>query len=156
MADLSSVVSIVPFPIREKKPSLLPAEYYIPAAKPGDFEVLHVERAHVILQIIEERTIRLPVLSEDIANSIVKDYCNGFLARIAGEAEPGLFVVSNWPTKQEVAALYQAELKAANDKQNYWFKRLVELADDNWGKYHSHKMISEHSTLRGWCLESRT
>lgn len=143
MADVSSVVSVVPFPIREKKPSLLPAEYYIPPAKPGDFEILHVERAHVILQIMEERTIRLPVLSEDIAKSIVADYCDGFLARISGEAEPGLFVVNGWPEKKEVSARYQTELEQATRKQNYWFKRLVELADDDWSRYHSHKMISD-------------
>ena len=138
----STIISMIPFDIHEQKP-LYPGDFFIPAAKDNDIEVLVVGDSVSFSYIDEHRgTIKVPVSSEEIAKSVVNDYENSQLARTA-ENGPGVFWVSGEHTKQEIKLKFRDEVKLHRDRQIRWFTSLVKAADDTWEKTRQHKTISD-------------
>lgn len=143
--DKCTVVSIVPFPIDEKKPGLYPGHFRIPAAKADDFELLVVERSvHHVYVDHDRGSLTVPVPSDEVARSICQDYTRGQLLYVMGESEPGLFFVpGEYTSKKAILEVIKEKLAAAREMQRNWFVKLVKLGDDEWNKYHNHKMISD-------------
>lgn len=144
MADNSTVISIVPFVIEEKKPGLYPGHFRIPAVKDNDIEVLIVGGSvhHVYLDS-DRGSLTIPTLSSEVARSIVEDYKGAQLGYAPGVAEPGIFWVQGEFDKKTALATHKNKIDHARVLQRQWFVTLVEVADDEWNKYHSHKMISD-------------
>lgn len=143
--DKCTIISIVPFAIDESKPGLYPGHFRIAAAKPDDFEMLVVGRSvhHVYLDN-DRGSITVPTPSDEVARSICQDYSAAQLAYVRGEAEPGLFFLEGeYKDKKAVLAVAKDRITEARRQQKNWFMRLIAIADDEWSKYHSHKMISE-------------
>src|SRR5262245_46089951 len=92
--DVSTVVSIFPFEIVETKPTLQPGKWTIPA---GSFEKPSYTPIHPSSwwkEVDENQPLlELPVSSILVADSIVKDYCNGLLECDMATAMPGLFMI---------------------------------------------------------------
>lgn len=144
MADKATVISIVPFLINESKPGLYPGNFYISPAAEGDFEFLVVTRAvhHVYLDS-DRGSLTIPTTSDEIARSICDDYKKAQLA-YGANTEPGLFwIEGEYKDKKAILAVAADKIADARRKQRNWFTRLVEIADDEWNKYHSHKMVSD-------------
>lgn len=147
VTDVSTVISILPIRMREDKP-LIPASYNIPACKDveNSCETLMVMRAKFSVYIDESRpAIIIPEPSDNVANSICRDFKVSVSHYTPNESEPGLFWIRGGYTNQE--ALEAEELKEplarARVMQLEWFKRLVSAGDDDWGRYHMRKMISD-------------
>ncbi len=145
MADKTTIISVVPFEINENKPGLYPGHFIIPSAKKDDFEMLVVDRSvHHVYMDMDRGSLTVPTVSEEIARSICEDYSRAQLAYEKGEVEPGLFYIpGEYKDKKAVLAAHKDKIDAARARQKNWFMRLVEIADDEWNKYHSHKMISD-------------
>lgn len=148
-SDTSTVVSILPYPLWEKKPGLVPGSFTIPAAPPGDLVLFSVQRCTHSVYLDENRPrLTVPDPSDLVAKSIVEDHKKAMVCYEAGVAEPGLgwvwgeytndengkraFIVANKPLIEEM-----------NRLQGEWYQRLLQMADDDWAKYRQHKFITQ-------------
>src|SRR5258708_340276 len=79
--DKATIVSIFPRTIVENKVSIQPGNFIIPGGsidKPG---ILEVEPSSWWKDVsMDEPLLEIPVSAVRIADSIIKDYCNGILA----------------------------------------------------------------------------
>ena len=137
-----TVVSLLPFPLREVKPGMFPGEFQIPAClqdKPG---ILHVDRSRHDVYLDDKRgTIPIWTPSDEIARSLIYDYRTACLA-IDEDAVPGLFWVDGEKTLAALGRDHGKELNQYQKFQENWFERLVKLADDDWERLHKHTAIS--------------
>lgn len=145
MASKSTIISLVPFELNESKPGLYPGAYKIPAAKENDFELFVVTDAvHYVYLDMDRGSISVPTVSAEVARSICEDYKISKLGFVAGEAEPGLdYVEGEYKDKKSVLAVAKDKIERMMALQKQWFIQLVEIADDEWSKYHSHKSVSD-------------
>lgn len=133
--DRATVVSIYPKNIEEVKHTIEPGRFNIPA---GSFEfpaLLVVGPSSWWREIDEEQPLlEIPISSIQIADSVVRDYCNGVLASNMGDCMPGLFYV---PGEHDIAGIrknYKHELDKAKAKQRRFYSELVKLADALWAR----------------------
>lgn len=133
--DKSTVVSILPKEIDETKPTIQPGRFII---KPGTYEtpaILVVGPSSWWRDIDEEQPLlEIPVSSIQIADSIVKDYCNGIHACNMADVMPGLFYIPGEQTLASIKKSFQHELDAALKRQRAWYSLLVKLADSLWAR----------------------
>lgn len=133
--DKSTVVSIYPIELDEKKPTIQPGRFIV---APGTYEspsILVVGPSSWWRDIDEEQPlIEIPVSSIQIADSIVKDYCNGLLVCNMGDTMPGLFFIPGEHTVAEIKLKHKPLLDKANANQKRWFMALVKLADALWAR----------------------
>jgi len=151
MPDSCTVISLVPFPINESKPGLYPGHFKIPPAKNNDFEALIVGRSVHYVYLDEDRgSVQVPTPSDEVARSICEDYITDIFGVQKGVAEPGIFFIDGAyvqkdgePDKKTIAQIAKDKIEQARARQRQWFVHLVEIADDEWSKYHTHKSISD-------------
>lgn len=144
----ATVISLVPFPIDETKPGMVPSRFYIDPAPIDSFSCLLVNRCKHGVYLDEFRPVLVvPTSPEEVAEAICMDYKRGQLGIVMGEAEPGLFwVPGNYSTKEshkELLATHSARFREARQKQIAWFKELVALADDAWSRFKQRGMVSQ-------------
>lgn len=148
--DKATVVSIYPKEIHEKKCTIQPGEFHLPRASMKDPKILVVGPSSWWRDIDEDQPLlEIPVGAIQIADSVVRDYCNGILGCDMSESMPGLFYVPGAKTTtndkgeiivntKETLAWIQTEFKgallAAERKQNKWYEILVRLADSLWAR----------------------
>lgn len=147
--SVCTVVSCLPFQIREQKPGLFPIGLFcLPPAK-KDIEVLVVREGFYFRYIGEGKQIEQYEKAELIARAVVNDFNNAQLGLdlshedVEDNAQPGLFWVYGAWEVPDIKAMYADKLALAQKQQTRWFGRLVQIADDDWAKYHQHKMISD-------------
>jgi len=133
--DKSTVFSILPKEIVEIKHTIQPGRFVLPA---GSYE--HPARLVVGTSSWwreldpEQPLLEIPVSSIQVADSIVRDYCNGILGCNMSDAMPGLFFI---PGEIEISKLkteYKNILDKAKEKQVKWFNELVRMADTLWAR----------------------
>lgn len=144
--DKSTVISIFPKDIEEKKCTIQPGIFKIPA---GSFEnpgILVVGPSSWWRDIDEEQPLlEIPVSSIQIADSVVRDYLNGYLACNMDSHMPGLFYVMGCKTDKEgktdtlatlewVKKEYKGELEKARTRQQAWYTLLIKMADSLWAR----------------------
>jgi len=133
--DKATVVSIFPREIREIKPTIQPGVFIIPPGsneKPGILTVGPSSWWHDVDENMP--LLEIPSSSVSIAESIIKDYCNGLLGFETNAQAPGLFYVAGELTSDEVKTKYKTELEAANMRQKRWYGILLRLADSLWAR----------------------
>lgn len=140
----ATIISVFPFPINEDKPGVYPRYYHIPAAKDGDIEMLVVKPALMYIELVDRpEKLKLDIPPAQLATSLIRDF---IVAQLAYDesAAPGLIAVSGELTdKAFVKEAFKSEIAAIRSRQDVWFRRLVKIADDDWARYHQHKMISD-------------
>lgn len=133
--DLSTVVSIYPFDRTERKETLEPGIFTIPAGsmeKPG---ILHVGSSSWWKDVDPEQPLlEIPVWSTVVAESIVRDFCNGLFMCNMGDSMPGMFHLPGKIKLDEVLIKYKPNLLEAEKKQNKWYENLVKAADTLWAR----------------------
>jgi len=133
--DVSTVVSILPKEIDERKWTIQPGRFLIPA---GSFEnpaVLVIGPSSWWKELDEEQPLlEIPCSSIQVADSVVKDYCNGILACNMGDTMPGLFFVPGEWSSEGIKKERRGELNQALMKQRNWYKVLVKMADTFWAR----------------------
>jgi len=151
----STVVSLLPIELNEKKPGVYPGHFIIPASREGDFESLNVVNSVAHVYMDESRgSITIVQESEIMAKSIVDDYINSCIAidKIEG-IFPGLFWVEGEFNKAEIKEKFADRLKSARDSQGKWYYALIKMADDDWAQNRSHKSITPLQKLAALALE---
>lgn len=151
--DKSTIVSIMPKPIHEVKHTIQPGVFDI---APGSIEspaILIVGPSSWWRDVDEDQPLlEIPVSSIQIANSIVRDFCNGILACNMSNRMPGLFYVAGCQndaignvsvpeTLKWIKKTYAHELKAAEEKQKNWYAELVRLADSLWARSNGNPLV---------------
>jgi len=139
-----TIVSAYPEPLKENKITLMPAEFEIPAADKGDFQILHVDHAITFRYIDEARgTDRRPVFDKEVSNAICHDFISAKI-EVDGVAKPAIFALEGKLEKKDILnnKEYKTKLDRAVAAQEIWFKRLVDRADDDWTKYKRHTAIT--------------
>jgi hypothetical protein len=133
--DKSTVVSIFPKYILEKKCTIQPGVFEI---QPGSYErpaLLVVGPSSWWKEIDDNQPLlEIPHSSIQIADSIVRDYCNGLIACDMGENMPGLFFLPGEITLEKLKKDHQKELEVATRKQKSWYNALVRMADALWSR----------------------
>lgn len=140
----ATVVSCVPFPIMEHKP-VNPGTFIIKAAKisQGEIEILVLDDASFNLRLDDTRgNFTVPVLSHQLAKSLINDYTEGFI-EVTLDARPGLFFVEGEFTAKEIKEKFPEKVQEALRIQTNWFKKLVDRADDDWAKFGQKRAISD-------------
>jgi hypothetical protein len=131
--DKATVVSIYPKHIDEVKYTIEPGRFII---KPGSYEapsILVVGPSSWWREIDEEQPIlEIPVSSIQIADSVVKDYCNGVLGCNMGDSMPGMFYVPGEHTVKSIKEQFKRKLEECYEKQKKFYSVLVMLADSLW------------------------
>lgn len=138
-----TVCSIAPFPIVERKPGLYPGEFSLAACKDmwEDIEVLHVDECRFYVYLdLDRGSFPVRASSEQVATSIINDYINAQIA-VSDDCYPGLFLIPGKVSKQ--MALKSDLLPQARDVQIRWYHALVKMADDDWSRYHQHRVITD-------------
>lgn len=147
--DKSTIVSILPKEIDEVKHTIQPGRFIIP---PGSYEkpsILVVGPSSWWREIDEEQPLlEIPQSSIQIADSVVRDYCNGIFGCNMGDSMPGLFYVPGEHNVPSIKKSFQHELDKANQKQRNWFSILVRIADSLWARSNGNPLsISEDMRL---------
>ena len=163
----TTVISLVPFAIEERKPGMSPGRFYIDPAPEEGFTCLKITKCKHGVYLDEFRPVLIvPTAPEEVAEAICFDYKKGQLGIQLGEAEPGLFWVpgdySERDSRGELLALHAMAFREAHKKQDAWFKALVSLADDAWSRFHQRGMVSQIQKIaasrlkleREWLLEA--
>lgn len=133
--DKSTVVSIFPKQIIETKPTIQPSTFEIPAGSYDKPAVVIVGSASWWREIDEEQPLlEIPVSSVQVADSIVRDYCNGMLACDMGESMPGLFFIPGEVNLEKLKKDHKPLLDRALQRQKNWYFALVKLADALWAR----------------------
>jgi hypothetical protein len=147
--DKSTVVSILPKFISERKVTINPGMFEI---QPGTFEtptILEVGPSSWWRDIDENQPLlEIPVSSIQVADSIVKDYCNGLLACNMSDTMPGLFYLPGSWTVVKLKTEQMGLLTQALEKQKRWFAELIKLADILWTRSNGNPLsISDDARL---------
>jgi hypothetical protein len=143
-----TVVSMLPFPLLEDKPHMLPSCFAVPAAKGDKLGLLYVgEGYHYIPNpLIDEgkpgSSIKQTTMPDEMARSIVDDYASAQVS-LAENAGPGIFWVVGRLTQKEIVEGYPELLVKYADMQRNWFRNLCALADADWNKNHNMLAVSD-------------
>lgn len=139
-----TVVSIMPFPLKELKPQIIPGYFQIPASRDGEPVCLPVgESIHWMESPFKGMPpMKVTETSKSMAKSIVNDFMEGMLA-VDTDTLPGIFWVEGHFDVAGIRKNYNPNLERAIAKQNRWFIELIKIADDDWAKYHQHRAITD-------------
>lgn len=133
--DKATVVSIYPRQVEERKCTIEPGIFVVPAGsmdKPG---CLVVGPSSWWREVDEEQPLlEIPVSSILIAESVVRDWANGLFACNMGDSMPGWFYVPGEHTSETIKANFKTELERANTKQRKWYQNLTQAADSLWAR----------------------
>lgn len=145
-----TVVSLLPFPLHEEKPHLLPSTFKIPSAKGTKHKlaVLHVESAMFFLPDVfdEKRNIPVHTTPAEMAKSLVDDYVSANIAT-SEDAWPGLFWLEGRLSEDEVVKYFASKVAETRRQQDNWFKALCAMADADWQKNHNMMAVSDVQKL---------
>jgi hypothetical protein len=140
--DKATIVSIYPREINDVKETIQPGKFKLP---PGSFEtpsITIVGPSSYWRDIdVEQPLLEIPVSATQIAESIITDYCNGYLAVSIGDAMPGLFYVPGALTIKEIKDKYSLDLTQAKFRQDKWYNILIRLADSLWARGNGNPLV---------------
>lgn len=139
--DKSTIVSMLPWLIKENKPAIYPGEFIIQPAEKDDISILVVGQSAFYVTM-DNRTIKQTTPSIQMAQSVAYDYIQASLDTYE-DAGPGIFALFGGLTKEQVKKNHQLELIEYARRQRNWFDRLVRHADDEWNRNHQYKTISD-------------
>lgn len=133
--DKTTIVSIYPSEIIETKPTISPGRFLIPAGSYENPSVVVVGSSSWWREIDDEQPLlEIPVSSVQIADSIIKDYCNGILGCDMAGAMPGLFYIPGEHSLLDIRKSFKHELDAALVRQRNWYSSLIKLGDALWAR----------------------
>jgi hypothetical protein len=165
--DKTTIVSLFPLAIDERKPGIYPGHFAIKPAKDGDFEILHVGNSVYWVNFYDDRPpIPVSTPANEIAISIINDFSKNLFGYDAGnEAWPGLFWLEGHLSKAEITSKHADKIAKAKAAQLRWYENLIKLADDAWvGSNKQHRAVSSLQRLackalgleREWVVEINT
>lgn len=142
MALRCTVVSFVPFDIREEKPGLIPPRFFFPASDMKTPTLHHTGTANHFVYLDESRkSLQVRNPADVVAKALVDDYINSQLG-IAEDAQPAFYWIEDDLTAEEVLKDKIRVFKALRD-QKKWFLNVAMVADNDWNRYQQHNVVSD-------------
>ncbi len=133
--DKTTIVSIYPREIDEKKATLTPNRWIIPPGTEQVPSITIIGPSSWWREIDEEQPLlEIPVSSILVAESIVRDWMNGLVGCNMSDAMPGLFYVPGEFTPKEIMDKYAKTIKEYAEKQKNWYAVLLKLGDSLWAR----------------------
>lgn len=147
--DKSTVISILPKPISERKATIQPGMFELP---PGTYDkpaLLVVGTSSWWREVDENQPLlEIPVSSVQVADSIVRDYCNGLLGCDMAEKMPGISYIPGEYTIEKLKKEQGPLLDKLKKCQRNWFTELIRLADILWSRSNGNPLsISDDARL---------
>lgn len=149
----TTIVNTLPIILRERKPGLVPSYFEVPAAPKGGISTLVIEDAFYLMLIpmADDKVppVRVPVVSENVARSIIEDYLGANVAvdmtvmDDGRQAIPGVFALPGDLSAAFVTAKHADLVKKHIGNTRAWFERLVKMGDDEWFSTHQHRGITD-------------
>jgi|SRR6185295_3769413 len=140
--DKSTIVSIFPKEIHEIKHTIQPGTFHLSSGSVEKPSLLIVGPSSWWKEIDEEQPLlEIPNSSIQVADSIVKDYCNGLLGCNMSDCMPGIFWIPGSFTLIELKKSYQHLLDKAKLNQDRYFSALVKLADSLWARTNGNPLV---------------
>lgn len=139
-----TVVSFVPFPLREVKPGLIPGVYLMEASDVITPQLLIVDAAKYFVYIDSTRgSLPVETGSDKVAQSICDDFVDGQLA-ITEFKRPAIFwvpgIIDEATLKQQHKVMCQVKIAG----QRSWMIDVCKIADNDWRRYKTHTAISDN------------
>ena len=149
-----TIASLVPFPIREEKPGLIPSTFEIPASDMKYPMTLTVGTARHYVYLDQDRgSLPVRTASTEVAESVVVDYIAS-QQRVGPDAQPAIFWVPGDKNPDQILIENHKEITDVLRKQSNWFTLVCQQADDDWAKYHRHTVVSDiqrkMAQILGW------
>jgi len=140
----ATVVSILPFDIREAKYGVYPTHYDIPGPKKDEeFGICHVpNECYGLVYQLDGKQIQIPIPPWDVARAIVEDYRRAQLAATP-TASAGLFYLAGKFEPEEIILHHQKDLARVRKEQEAWYTLLVTMADDDYQKTKQRRAVSD-------------
>lgn len=140
--DKSTIVSIFPQDIEEIKPTIEPGKFKIKSGTYDNPSTLIIGGSSWWKDYdVEQPMLEIVVSSIQLADSIVKDYCNGMLGCDMDGSMPGLFFVLGETSPLEIRTKYKKKMDEMKTKQDRWFHILVKLADSLWARTNGNPLV---------------
>lgn len=140
--DRCTVFSIFPKDIDEVKVTITPGRFRIDAGTYENPSSLIVGPSSWFREIDEDSPlIEIPNSSIQIAEAIVKDYCNGMVAYDKATMSAGLFFIPGEWDKKRLVKEKPELLMLAKQRQDRWYGALVKLADALWAKSNGNPIV---------------
>lgn len=156
--DKCTIVSIYPKDIiDEVKPTIQPGKFSIPAGSYEEPSILVVGPSSWWREIDEDQPLlEIPNSSIQVADSIVRDYCNGIVGCNMGDSMPGIFFIpgalgmmqdgdkeifSITKARTDLKTRYKGLLDKARTNQTNWYKVLINLADTDWARHGGNPLV---------------
>jgi len=147
--DKATIVSIYPRPIHENKVSIQPGIFDIPAGSYDKPSCTVIGPSSWWKDVdIDQPLLEIPVSAVRIADSIIKDFCNGILACNLQDKMLGLFYLPGEVSVDKVKKEYKSQLDQAAERQKNWFEESVKIADILWARSNGNPLsISDDARL---------
>lgn len=145
----ATIVSLYPLEFHEFIPFLFPSVYHIDASDGKTPKILEIGEAFYLVPNPTSEDmppLRITKSATSVADSLVRDFLNASMYA-DDDAHPAVFYLPDSWNSDSVMKNHRDKVNAALEKQKNWFKKLVLLADDDWQKYHQHKMITDLQRL---------
>ena len=140
--DVCTIVSVYPRIIEERKHTIQPGYFKIDKGTYENPSLLVVTSASWWREIDEEQPLlEIPNSSIQVAESVIKDYCNGLLACDMNVSMPGLFYVPGERTIDIVRKEFKPLLDKAKVTQTNWYQALIKLADGLWARTNGNPLV---------------
>lgn len=154
--DKATVISIYPVDIVEKKVTLQPMTFHVPAGSLVKPSITLIGSASWWRDINpDEPLLEIPQPASLVAQAVVEDYIIGLLAYSKGERQPGLFWVPGVVKEEELKTKYKPEMDRAVKMQDAWYMELIKMADSIWARTNGNP-IAIADLMRLACKESNT
>jgi hypothetical protein len=133
--DKSTIVSICPCVLDDRKCTIQPGHFHLDPGTMVKPSILVVGPSSWWRDIDEDQPLlEIPVSSIQVANSVVRDWCNGILGSNMNDVMPGFFYVTGEHTSDDIKKNYSKKLEEADLKQRKWYQMLIKLADSLWAR----------------------
>lgn len=141
----STLVSLYPREFDEFRASIYPSKYWMPPSDGKIPQTLIIKNSFYFIENLtgsDRPAIKMNVPAEDMAASLIYDFKNSAI-ETDPDAYPAVFFIPEPMSTNTVIEKYQKEMASALLSQRNWFGKLVKRADDDWEKYHQHRMIGD-------------
>lgn len=127
----ATIISMLPYTLMERRPSLVNNRYEIPASEGDDFVVVHIPDTEALVYATEGNVLRRTVSGEQVAGSLVNDHIRDSYG-VTENAFPALKSLPGKHSKEFILKNFSEEIKALRQIQKNWFVEQIKLADASW------------------------
>jgi hypothetical protein len=140
--DKSTIVSVFPKRIIERKFTIEPGIFEIPAGRLENPGILVIGSSSWWKHFDENQpNLEIPVSSVSVADAVIRDYSIGMFGCDMENAIPGLFFVPGEVGVADIKTKYATKLKEVYDKQWNWFNFLVGAAESLWARSNGNPLV---------------